>query len=78
MANKLELDKQTFFKVRKAQIRKFWGSFRFRTSVFSYVCQSANKVSQLRKARKSNKLFMSANLWICDLRNLFADRQTLL
>jgi hypothetical protein len=30
-----------------------------------------------RKVRKSNKLFKSPNLRICDLRNLFADRPTL-
>ncbi len=33
------------------------------------------KVSHLRKVRKFNKLFKSANLRICDLGKLFADRQ---
>jgi hypothetical protein len=37
-----------------------------------------HKVSHLRKVRKLNKLFKPANLWICDLRNLFADRPALL
>jgi hypothetical protein len=32
------------------------------------------KVSHLRNIRKFNKLSKSANLRICDLRNLFADR----
>jgi len=32
----------------------------------------------LRKVHKSNKLLNSANLRICDLRNLFADRPPLL
>jgi hypothetical protein len=32
MAQTPELDKQTFLKVRKAEIRKFWGSFRYRES----------------------------------------------
>ncbi len=32
------------------------------------------KVSHLRNVCKSNKLFKSANLRICDLRNLPADR----
>jgi hypothetical protein len=45
MANKPELGRQTFFKVHKAQIRKFWGIFRYRTSVFSQVCHSANHKS---------------------------------
>ncbi len=31
------------------------------------------KVLHLRKLRKSNQLYKSANLRICDLRNLFAD-----
>jgi hypothetical protein len=36
---------------------------------------SANhKVPHLRKVRKSNTLFKSANLRICNLLNLFADR----
>jgi hypothetical protein len=36
---------------------------------------SANrKVSHLRKVRESNKLFRSASLRICDLRNLVEDR----
>ena len=33
-----------------------------------------HKASHLRKVRKSNKLFKSANLRICDFRNLYADR----
>jgi hypothetical protein len=32
------------------------------------------KVSHLRKICKFNKLFKSANLQICDVRNFFADR----
>ncbi len=32
----------------------------------------------LRKVYKSNKLFMSANLRICDMRNLLADPRTIL
>jgi hypothetical protein len=35
-------------------------------------------VLHLRKVRKSNKLFKSVILRICDLRNLFADRPPLL
>jgi hypothetical protein len=35
------------------------------------------KGSHLRKVRKTNKVFSSTNLRICDLRNLFADRPTL-
>ncbi len=31
-------------------------------------------MSHLRRIRKSKKIFKSANLQICDLRNLFADR----
>ncbi len=34
IAKKPELGKQTFLKVRKAQIRKFWGSFRYRKSAY--------------------------------------------
>jgi hypothetical protein len=45
-----------------ANLRKHW------------VCKSQiRRVSHLRKVRKSNKLFMSANLRTCDMRNLFAD-----
>ncbi len=47
-----------FADLRKFQVRK------------SQIC----KGSHLRKVRKSNKLCKSANLRICDLRNLFADR----
>jgi hypothetical protein len=36
-----------------------------------------HKVPHLRNVRKSNKLFKSAHLRICDLRNLFADRPPL-
>jgi hypothetical protein len=35
------------------------------------------KVPHLRKVRKSNKLFQSANFRICQMRNLFADRPPL-
>ncbi len=35
------------------------------------------KMSYLRKVRKSNQLQYSANLRICNLRNLFADRPPL-
>jgi hypothetical protein len=35
------------------------------------------KGSHLQKVRKSNKLYKSASLQICDLRNLFADRPPL-
>ena len=36
------------------------------------------KSAHLRKVRKSNKLFKSAHLRICNLRNLFADDPSLL
>ncbi len=36
------------------------------------------KVSHLQEVKKSNKLFKSANLWICDLRKLFPDRPPLI
>jgi hypothetical protein len=40
---------------------------------------SANsRVSHMRQVCKSNKLFKSPNLQICNLRNLFADRSPLL
>jgi len=35
------------------------------------------KVTHLRKVRKSDKLYKPAQLRICDLRNLFADRPSL-
>jgi hypothetical protein len=38
------------------------------------VRKQIRKVSQFRKVRKSNKLFKSTNLRICNLRKLFADR----
>jgi hypothetical protein len=42
--------------------------------------KSANRktVSHLRKVRKPYNLFKPANLRICELRNLFADRPHLL
>jgi hypothetical protein len=36
------------------------------------------KLSHLQKLRKFNTFIKSASLWICDLRNLFADRPILI
>jgi hypothetical protein len=41
----------------------------------SWIRKSQIRIgSHLQQDRKSNKLFKSASLQICDLRNLFADR----
>jgi hypothetical protein len=51
------------------------GSFRSANHKKDWVRKSQiYKVLHLRKVRKSNKLFKSAILRICDLRNLFVDR----
>jgi hypothetical protein len=42
-----------------------------------YKFELIRKVTHWRKVRKSNKLFKSANLRICDLRNLFTNRSPL-
>jgi hypothetical protein len=44
-----------------------------------YICEKKKDVfGDLRKVRKSLKKLKSANLRICDLRNLFANRPPLL
>jgi hypothetical protein len=64
LARKKSLELQiTKPQTRNPQITKIWA----RKS-------QIRKVPHLRKVRKSNKIFKSANLQICDLQNLFADR----
>jgi hypothetical protein len=50
-------------KIRKSQIRKFALKFKY----------ANHKKDRIRKSKSAK----SANLRICDLRNLFADRPTL-
>jgi hypothetical protein len=55
-----------------------YGSFKSEiTTKIGSANRKLAKVSHLWKVRKYNKLFMSANLWIYDLRKLFADRPPL-
>jgi hypothetical protein len=55
-----------------------YGSFKSANQKKDWVRKSQiRKVSYLRKFRKSSKLFKSANLRLCDLRNLLADRHPL-
>jgi hypothetical protein len=56
-----------------ASVLRICGGFKSANKTWVRKAQ-IRKLPYLRKARKSNKLGKSANIRICDLRNLFADR----
>jgi hypothetical protein len=74
----LKMYKFEYFKCyivrRKSKYLRTCGNFK---SANHKEIRSVNAVSHLRMVRKSNKLFKTANLRICDLRNLLADRPPL-
>jgi hypothetical protein len=62
---------------RKSQ-EKIGYANRIQIKIILLIKRFSNKVEQLCKVQKSNKLFKSTNLRITYLRTVFADRQSLI